>query len=133
MERKDDKTLEQIALEHKRYNVEAYRFLFETLDHMLGKRKERRHVSGAELSLGVRDFAIERFGFLAHTVFDQWGVHKTDDLGEMVYHLIDAGLMSKTDEDKQSDFNGIYDFHEAFDGAFVRPPRTDEKQTHPKA
>ena len=133
MERKDERTLEDIAREHKTYDAEAYRFLFESLDHLLGKLKERRHVSGAELSLAVRDFAIERFGFLARTVFDQWGVRRTDDFGEMVYHLIQAGLMSKTDEDKQSDFNGIYDFHEAFDHAFGPSPRTDEQHKHPKA
>jgi uncharacterized repeat protein (TIGR04138 family) len=106
--------------------------MFEALDHLLGKMKQRRHVSGAELSNTVRELALERFGYLAHAVLNQWNVFRTDDFGEIVYHLIQEGLMSKTGEDKQSDFNGIYDFHEAFDQAYVFPPQKDQKQKHPK-
>lgn len=125
MDRKGQKTLEEVCLEvarqHKRYDAEAYLFLFASLDHLLAKTGERRHVTGAQLAHAVRELAGERFGFLARTVLESWGVTRTDDFGEIVYHLIDAGVMSKTDEDKKSDFDAVYDFHEAFDLNYFKP------------
>jgi len=125
MDRKGQKTLEEITLEvarrHGRYDAEAYRFIFEALDYLIRKMDRRRHVTGAELSRGVRDLAVERFGFLARTVLESWGVTRTADFGEMVYHLIEDGVMSKTDEDKKSDFDNVYDFHEAFDLDYFKP------------
>ena len=131
MERKDEKSLEDLARDLGRYDVEAYRFLFESLDYLLGKLKERRHVSGAELSHAVRELALERFGYLARMVLNSWGVHKTGDLGEMVFQLVEAGMMSKTGEDKQSDFNDIYDFGEAFDRGYSPSAGNDRKRKHP--
>ena len=125
MDRKGQKTLEEVTLEvarkYKRYDAEAYRFVFESLDHLIHKLDRRRHVSGSELSHGIRELALERFGFLARIVLESWGVRRTDDFGVMVYHLIEEGVMSKTDEDRQEDFNGVYDFHEAFDRDYFKP------------
>ena len=132
MDRKEEKSLEQVAREAGRYDVEAYRFMFEALDLLLKKLEERRHVSGAELSHAVRELALERFGFMARSVLSQWGVHKTQDFGEIVFQLVNAGLMSKTEEDKLSDFEDIYDFREAFDHAFRRRTHKDHKPKHPK-
>ncbi len=128
MDRKEHKTLEHIARERGKYEVEAYSFIFESLDHLLNKMDERRHVSGAELSHGIRELALERFGFMAKTILNEWGVHKTDDFGEMVYHLIKEGVMSKTEDDRQKDFNDIYDFATAFDGEYVPAPHKNEDE-----
>jgi len=132
MHRKEEKSLEQIAREGGRYDVEAYRFVFEALDYLLKKMGQRRHVSGAELSHAIRELAIERFGFMAQSVLNQWGVHKTRDFGEIVFQLVQASLMSKTDEDKVSDFDDIYDFRQAFDHAFRQRPLKIRKPKHPK-
>ena len=128
MDRKEEKSLPELAREKGRYDVDAYRFVFESLDRLLGQLKERRHVSGSELSHAIRELSLERFGFMARTVFNEWRVHKTGDFGEIVFHLVEAGLMSKTDEDRKSDFKDIYDFDEAFDRGYHRPPQ----QKHPQ-
>ena len=131
VDRKGQKTLEEVCAEvarkHRRYDPEAYLFVFESLDHAIAKLGERRHLTGSELSLAARDLAVERFGFLARTVLEAWGVTRTDDFGEIVYHLIDDGVMSKTDEDKKSDFDGVYDFHEAFDLDYFKPSHEPPK------
>lgn len=132
MERKDEKSLEEVARELGRYEVEAYRFVFESLDHLLSKLDKRRHVSGAELAHAIRELALERFGFMARTVLNQWGVHETGDFGEIVFQLVNAGLMSKTEEDRKSDFADIYDFHEAFDRGYGKPSQGPHKRKHPK-
>ncbi|KPK99934.1 MAG: hypothetical protein AMK75_06140 [Planctomycetes bacterium SM23_65] len=121
MDRKKEKSLEEVVREKGRYDVEAYRFVFEGLDYLLHKLGERRHVTGAELAHAIRELALERFGLLAKTVLNQWGVHETHDFGEIVYHLVENGLMSKTDEDRISDFDDIYDFEEAFDRGYHPP------------
>jgi len=74
----------------------------------------RRHVSGQQLCLGLRDFAIDRFGLFAPVVFGRWHIHRTDDFGRMVFAMIDARLMSRNTEDSIDDFRGVYDFEEAF-------------------
>lgn len=75
---------------------------------------ESRHVSGQQLCIGLRDFAIVQFGALARTVLERWGVRRTEDFGKIVFAMIDAGLMRKTDEDTLEDFRDVYEFEEAF-------------------
>lgn len=111
-----------------RYDTDGYRFLYEALDHTLKRIGERRHVSGRELSEGVRDLALDQFGGLARLVFDRWGIRATSDLGDMVYNLIEAGLMSRSDTDSREDFDDVYDFGEAFRfEAAAAPPRRSGK------
>jgi uncharacterized repeat protein (TIGR04138 family) len=133
MRGRKEKTLEEVAREMGRYDVEAYRFVFESLDHLLRKLGERRHVTGAELSEAIRELAIERFGYMARTVFSQWGVNRTGDFGEIVFHLVSTGLMSKTEGDRKSDFKDIYDFEKAFDSRYLEPPPKARRPRRPKS
>lgn len=48
------------------------------------------------------------------TVFDNWGIHSCEDVGNMVFNLIGAGIFGKTEEDSIEDFRNVYDFQEAF-------------------
>ncbi len=97
-----------------RYAPEAYQFVFEALAHALGRAGERRHLSARELLEGIRDYAPLKFGQLALLVLNNWGVRSTEDFGEIVYNLIEAKLMGKTETDSKEDFRAVYDFHEAF-------------------
>jgi len=73
------------------------------------------HITGQELCEGIRDLALENFGLLAKTVFQQWGVTCTEDFGRIVFELIELGEMRKTERDQLSDFCHVFDFDEAFD------------------
>ena len=77
---------------------------------------ESRHVSGRQLCLGLRDYAIRRYGLLAKTVLNHWGVTRTEDFGRIVFALVEAGLLRKTDDDTLEDFQGVFDFEEEFAG-----------------
>lgn len=116
----EDKVRETIRRD-PRYAFEAYDFVFAALDYtqrMVARARKPDnpifHVSGRELLEGVRRYAIKQFGLMARTVFETWGVRKTDDFGEIVFNLIEAGLMRKTDTDTREDFKQVYDFA-AFD------------------
>jgi len=108
---------------HPQYHFHAYTFIYEALaftQKLLGRdaqsdAPERRHVTGQELLDGIRQYALQEFGILAPTVFRSWGVRSTRDFGEIVFNLVESGLMGKTDSDRLEDFDGGYDFDKAFD------------------
>jgi uncharacterized repeat protein (TIGR04138 family) len=114
-ERDDEQKIAQIILRDDRYHREAYRFVQEGLEFTVQRRGRRGHVSGKELLEGLRDLARERFGLMARTVLNQWGVKGTSDFGEIVFNLVDEQVMSKQDSDTREDFANVYDFEEVFD------------------
>lgn len=126
MKGRDWERISQILDKDPRFAPEAYRFLSRAFafTHQqiererggsAGAPRPVEHVSGRQLTLGIRDYAREKLGFLAKTVFESWGVRTTADWGAIVFNLIDAHLLSKSPEDSVDDFADIYDFGEAFE------------------
>jgi uncharacterized repeat protein (TIGR04138 family) len=109
-----DDPIAKILQKDPRYPRAAYDFVTEALQHVIQKIGEQRHVSARELLLGLRDYARDEFGPLARTVFESWGVHQTADFGHIVFNLVEAGEMGKTDDDSIADFDAVYRFEEAF-------------------
>jgi uncharacterized repeat protein (TIGR04138 family) len=131
--------LDELVRRDSRYAYEAYEFLFQALaftQRRLGRVPpegsvdDEHHVRGPELLAGVRDFGLQEFGLMARTVFRMWGVNTTADFGEIVFNLIEAGLMSKTDEDERLDFHGVYDLDEALTQGY-RIEVTEEAEDAP--
>lgn len=120
------KKLQKVVSKDLRYSMQSYQFIFEALDYtasQLGKKynssiEEERHVTGQELSAGIRQFAMEKFGYMTRIVLEQWGITKSGDFGEIVFNLVDSGLMGKTETDSLDDFKGLYDFYIEFDEKF---------------
>ena len=110
--------VEIVAEGDGRYRKEAFFFIFEALQYTvthIEREDESRHVSGQELLQGIGEFALKQFGPMTKTVFDHWRVAETRDFGEIVFALVNAGLMGKTDEDSIDDFVDVYDFDSKFD------------------
>ena len=108
-----------IVLEDIRYTREAYCFLRDSLAYTAGKLDKpasgkERHMSAAELMDGFRDYAIQQFGPMARTVLMHWGICSTEDIGAVVFNLVEKGVLGKTEEDRIEDFDGGYDFDQAF-------------------
>ena len=112
----------KIAEEDKRYEKEAFLFVLVALEYTISKLKVRRHLTGAELAKGIAGFAREQYGYMARTVLENWGITITMDFGEIVYLLIEHGLLTKTDTDKKEDFAEVYDFRVEFDWKRMRSP-----------
>ena len=106
--------IEKVAEQRKQYKKEAYLFIFEALEYTLRKLKERRHITGQELLGGISEYAKSEYGPMTKTVFEYWGVTKTEDFGRIVFDLVDAGLMGKTDTDSIEDFKDIFNFEDEF-------------------
>jgi uncharacterized repeat protein (TIGR04138 family) len=118
----------ELVRRDRRYAYEAYEFIFEALGHtqkLVGKVPAadeapgmEHHVAGREILEGAVDLAREQFGFLAKTVFHQWGVRTTEDVGELVFNLIESNLLSKTDTDSRADFQDVCDLDRALTESF---------------
>jgi len=109
-----ENALLDVSQKHGRYKPNAYRFTLDAVHFTVQGLEEIRHVRGEELLDGIRRLALERFGPMAKTVFEQWGIQQTEDFGHIVFQLVDEGLLGKTEQDKLSDFARGYDFNEAF-------------------
>ena len=123
----------RICARDRRYAPEAFLFLHDglmrTLKQIQDKEKKPRQISGAELSDGLRRHALDQYGPLAMTVLDRWGVRTTRDFGEIVFRLLEAGLLGKTEDDKIEDFDDLYDFEKAFRAPFRPHPRRRAPRT----
>ena len=118
-----DEAVELIVTRDSRYSREAYTFVREALDYtqkLIVKESQGqiRHVSGQELLDGIRQYALQQFGPMTVTVFEEWGVRQCRDFGEIVFNMVEIGLLAKTDNDTRGDFQSGYDFTDAFHKPF---------------
>lgn len=107
-------TIHDLAGRRGVFRPDAYFFVMEALELAVAASPEGGHVTGEDLLVSVRDLGRERFGVMAPDVFRAWGVRTTLDFGRVVFHLVDAGLMSRRERDSLSDFIDKFDFESAF-------------------
>ncbi|HTA94817.1 MAG TPA: Minf_1886 family protein [Verrucomicrobiae bacterium] len=114
-----DEAVEQILAKDARFSRDAYAFVREALDFtqkLIGKQSSGsiRHITGQELLDGIRQFALQQFGPMAVTVFEEWGVKNCRDFGDIVFNMVEISLLAKTDKDSRDHFQNGYDFTDAF-------------------
>jgi uncharacterized repeat protein (TIGR04138 family) len=107
--------MERLRKRHPAYSETAYLFILVALHYTIERVGEARHISGRELAEGCRDLAIERFGLMARSVLEFWGIRGTRDLGEIVFALVECGVLVKQDGDCVDDFCDVFCFSEAFE------------------
>lgn len=112
------RSLEALVQRDTRYPLPAYGFMLSALHDTISHLERPRHISGQELAEGFRLFAREQFGPMALNVMDAWNLRSTEDLGILVFNLIDIGLLNKTPEDRLEDFQDVYSFQEVFGGPY---------------
>ena len=122
-----EQSVVSILKRDKRFDPHAFFFLKDALDFTLKRIAESnggqaRHVSGPELLAGYRDYALEQFGPMASTLMSEWSIRKCQDVGDMVFHLIEEQVFGKQDSDKQEDFSEVFDFQAALITPFL--PKT---------
>jgi len=110
-----EEILERLQDQNPRFHGKAYVFLLSALHAVLADLDEPRHISGEELAHGVRNLALKQYGPMARTVLGHWGIHGTEDLGEIVFAMVECGVLTKQDEDTREDFQGLFDFEEVFE------------------
>ncbi len=134
-------SLLQLVKQDDRYPVEAYFFIRdalafaadsmelgkysetaidepESLEPTLKQSRRERHLTGQELCEAIRRYAINQYGYMAKIVLNRWGISQTGDFGEIVYNMINVGIMKKSSQDRRSHFDNVYDFDDVFECDF---------------
>ena len=114
-----DEAVEQILARDPRFHRDAYLFMREALDFtqkLVGRENQGkvRHVTGQELLDGLRQYALQQFGPMTATVFEEWGIGNCQNFGEIVFNMVEIGLLARTEKDSRDDFQNGYDFTDAF-------------------
>ncbi len=113
-----------------RYTPPAYEFVRDALH--VAARKFRgdgpdKNVSGQEILEGLRIHAINEFGPMAQFTLEEWGVRRGEDVGNIVYNLIDCSYFGKMEGDSIEDFKDGFSFEEAFTRPFLPSNRAAAK------
>jgi uncharacterized repeat protein (TIGR04138 family) len=125
---KFESVVASILASDPRYKLDAYQFVRQALERTQKTVNARQtdgpplHVSGQQLLEGIREYAIAQFGPMATVVLEEWGVTDSADFGEIVFNMIEARLLSKTERDCRNDFCGM-DFEAAFVLPFLPPSK----------
>jgi len=111
-----DAIYEHLAASDSRFKAEAYAFVHDAVLSAIEKAGagERVHVSGGDVCEAFRMLAILRYREAALPTLRGWGIHSTDDVGAVVYRMIEGGILGAQPEDKPEDFHALYDFASAF-------------------
>jgi uncharacterized repeat protein (TIGR04138 family) len=120
-QREQVEAIRRIVNDDPRYAVNAYLFVKEAIsftDSQLN-RSSAQHISGQELLTGARQYALDQFGPMAHSVLSEWGITCTRDIGCIVFLMVAHGLLGASEEDSIEDFVDIFDFREAFVNTFL--------------
>lgn len=129
----------EVARKDGRFHPAALEFVGEAVGHTARLLQARvrdghgKHITGRELLEGFRQLALERFGCLALEVLQDWGLRATEDVGAVVFLMVENGLLGASEEDSPADFAGGYAFIAAFGDPFrpgeaparLRLPRID--------
>ncbi|HYF39796.1 MAG TPA: Minf_1886 family protein [Gemmatimonadales bacterium] len=113
-----DDILSRIRARGGQYHERAYLFVLGTIEFLQTRLEVRRHVTGPELAWACRDFARQQFGLLAPVVLSHWGMTRTEDIGRIVYTLVEVGLLVTQPGDSESDFEGVYQFADVFGDSY---------------
>lgn len=112
-----DGIMERIRTREQRFHEHAYLFVLASLEFCQTRLPERRHITGRELAVACRDLALDKFGLTAGMVLEFWGVRSSADLGDIVFTMVDLGLLLTQSSDSREEFVDAFDFADAFGDA----------------
>ena len=123
-------TVDTIVANDGRFERDAYLFVRDALEFTTKQIKKKaqalspseHHVSSQQLLEGMRQYALQQYGPMVPTVFEHWRVRSCEDIGTIVFNLIEAREFGKSEHDTIEDFRRGFDFQEAFVEPF-RPSR----------
>lgn len=104
----------------------VYVFLLEVLHQAVNREDTSHHLGAREVVEAVRDLAIDRYGPLARTVLGFWGIRSSEDIGRLVFQMIDRGILLRSDQDHPGQFTDLLDFERAFDAEYPWSVAYDE-------
>jgi uncharacterized repeat protein (TIGR04138 family) len=117
--------VKRIRNRDRRYEPEAYAMVMDSVAYAIQTIGEPRHISAAELLVHMCEFTKDRYGILAYTILDKWGLKSTGDIGAVVYALIDEGELSEQEGDSLAGFSRVFDLRERLEVRYFDRPFAD--------
>ncbi len=104
-----------VASVDPRFPAEAYHFVIRAVRAALPPATSQgEHVSGRNVVEAFRQLALAEFGIGALARLAEWRITSCDDIGTIVFRMVELGIFGARSEDKLEDFHGVYDFPTAF-------------------
>lgn len=121
----EETVIDRLRRRFPAYHETAYLFILSGLQYTIERLDQPRHIAAAELAAGCRDLALDRWGLMSREVLRFWGINSTRDLGEIVFALVDCGVLVKQDDDCLSAFDELFDFDAVFGREYSWPNPLD--------
>lgn len=106
--------LDKVLENDSRFPLDAYLLVNDGLQHAYKLTGRKSHITACELLDAIRQLMIARYGLLARAVLNSWGINSTDDIGQVVLNLVNAGLMPQEETEGVEKFHAVYDFEKVF-------------------
>ncbi len=126
MDDNEKKALAAMLRKDCTYPMPACQFVADAVHYTVHSLKVARHVTGQELIRGILEFAVMKFGFLAPDVFAYWNFRSGRDIGNTVYAMIGAKILSASPDDRLEDFDGVPDLASALKNILENSHRNNE-------
>jgi uncharacterized repeat protein (TIGR04138 family) len=96
-----DSIFEELAAGQSRLRAGAYRFVSRAVSKAISDSLDEgvEHVSGRDVAVAFRALALAEFGKKALATLNGWGLFTTDDIGTVVFQMIEVGLLGARPED----------------------------------
>jgi uncharacterized repeat protein (TIGR04138 family) len=101
-------SFDDIVAKDSRYAAHAYALLMDVV----------RKRGGNDILEEFKESALDQYGPLTYRVLTEWGIACTEDVGEMMFNLVEAHRVRKDEGDTPESFSGGYDFKSAFEGPY---------------
>lgn len=121
-----EETVSKLVSRYDDYAPDAYDFLRQALDHsaqQFRQNSKSSHLTAEELYLGVCSLALEEYGPLAKSVLEYWGITCSEDVGEIVFRLVEAGVFGKQEDDNISQFKKLPSMASILDAPYTGSKR----------
>lgn len=116
-----EKAVRDILRTNDDYAPDAYDFMRQALDEaaqQFDKGTNGVHLSAEELYMGVAGLALKLYGPMAAHVLSFWGIDSSEDVGKIVFLLIEAGIFGKQEDDNIEQFKHLPDLQMMLDAPY---------------
>lgn len=106
-----DELLEQLA-ESTGYCISAIQFVANALNAALEDRSlliDDTHTNALGVCRCVLELSVDWFSNHAEATLREWSVVRSEDVGRIVYGLVNAGVTHTSEQDRIEDFDHLFD------------------------
>lgn len=104
-----------VVAKDPRYDARAYALLMDVIRYL---GENGKHMGAEDILDEFRERTLDQYGPMSYTVLSEWGLSRCEDIGEMMFNLVESHRVAKDENDSPEGFVGGYDFKEAFLGPF---------------